>query len=97
MLLSVFIPELNENTYQLLPKETKIKQRKPFGEIVKEHRIGYEPKTVENIQKEAMEETLRLLYVGFTRAREELYVSCNKKYKNAKVSCIFEEFMGEKQ
>ena len=44
-----------------------------------------------------MEETLRLLYVGFTRAREELYLSCNKKYKNAKISCIFEEFMGEKQ
>ena len=50
-------------------------------------------KTLHEIKKEIAEETLRLLYVGFTRAKEELYVFCAEKYKRKTTkSILFDDF-----
>jgi DNA helicase-2/ATP-dependent DNA helicase PcrA len=87
----VFIPELSEENYSL--DINKIKSKSPFSEQVKNLRNGYIVKSDFQIKKEIAEETLRLLYVGFTRAKRELYISCSKtnKYNRPQVvSSIFE-------
>lgn len=91
----VFIPELSEENYSLT--EAKIKLKSSFVEDVKNLRLGYSCRTVEEIKKETAEETLRLLYVGVTRAKKELYLTCARKNKYSKKqepSMIFSEIGG---
>ena len=50
--------------------------------------------------KEIAEETLRLLYVGITRAKKELYISCSNKNKYSKKqtpSVIFSKVGGKNE
>ncbi|MGN0004914.1 MAG: ATP-dependent helicase [Candidatus Gastranaerophilaceae bacterium] len=75
----VFMPEVNQDNYMLNVEKIKIKDS--IAEQVKELRKGYKNRTIEQIKKETAEETLRLLYVGFTRAKQELYITCSKKDK----------------
>lgn len=75
----VFMPEVNQDNYSL--DINKIKVKSSLAEKIKELRKGYENRTTEQIKKETAEETLRLLYVGFTRAKKELYITCSKKDK----------------
>lgn len=79
----VFIPDLCEENYPLLKDKVKIKST--FPETVKELRNGYKKRTADEIKKELAEETLRLLYVGFTRAKQDLYVSCSLKNRYGKM------------
>lgn len=78
----VFIPELSDDNYSL--KEEKIKIKSSFIEEVKNLRLGYNQRTVDEIKQESAEETLRLLYVGITRAKKEIYLTCSKKNKYSK-------------
>ena len=91
----VFIPELSEENYSLTSEKIKIKST--FSEDVKKLRNGYNNRTIDDMKKEIAEETLRLLYVGITRAKRELYLSCSKKNKYSKKqtpSIIFSEIGG---
>ncbi|MCR5260777.1 MAG: ATP-dependent helicase [Candidatus Gastranaerophilales bacterium] len=90
----VFIPELTEENYAVL--NNKIKLKSNFAESVKELRNGYKKRTNDEIKTEIAEETMRLLYVGITRAKKELYISCSKFY-NKKLqtpSVLFDYFGG---
>ncbi len=87
----VFIPELSEENYSLT--EEKIKIKSSFVEEVKKLRNGYKNCSFDEIKKMYAEETLRLLYVGITRAKKELYLSCslkNKYHKKQTPSSIFD-------
>lgn len=75
----VFMPELNQDNYSIDLKKIKVKSS--FSEKVKELRTNYVKKSDLQLKKEIAEETLRLIYVGFTRAKSELYVTCSKKDK----------------
>ena len=87
----VFIPELTEENYSLT--ESTITVKSTFSEKVRELRHGYKKRSLDEIKKEIAEETLRLLYVGFTRAKEELYVFCAEKYKRKTTkSILFDDF-----
>lgn len=87
----VFLPELTEENYSLL--ESKITVKSTFTEKVKELRNGFIKRSLDEMKKEMAEETLRLLYVAFTRAKVELYVTCADKYKRKTTkSVLFEDF-----
>ena len=91
----VFIPELSEENYPL--KKEKIKIKSNFSEEVKKLRFGYKNRSEDEIKKEIAEETMRLLYVGITRAKKELNISCSKHNRfNRKqnVSELFEKLGG---
>lgn len=92
----VFIPELSEENYPLCI--SKAKSGSFFVQTIKDLRYGYEKKSIEELKKEQTEETLRLLYVGITRAKKELYLSCSTKSKRGRkmnVSSLFDIFGGE--
>lgn len=78
----VFIPELSEENYSLSVE--KIKLKSSFVEDVKKLRNGYVNRDEFDMKKEVAEETLRLLYVGITRAKKELHISCSHKNKYSK-------------
>ena len=90
----VFIPELSEENYPL----TKAKSKSFFVQTIKDLRYGYMKKTAEELKKEQIEETLRLLYVGITRAKKEIYLSFSQNSKRGKKlqkSLLFDVFGGE--
>lgn len=94
----VFIPELSEENYSLTFE--KIKLKSSFVEDVKKLRYGYENRSLDEKKKEIAEETLRLLYVGVTRAKRELFLSCplkNKYSKKQTPSVIFKALGGIEQ
>lgn len=91
----VFIPELSEENYSLSLEKIKIKSS--FVEEIKKLRNGYKIRTNEEIKKMYAEETLRLLYVGITRAKKELYLSCSKnnKYNKKQIPSVIFDFFKE--
>ncbi len=76
----VFIPEMHEKSYSVTLDSTNIKNS-DFLETLKRLNPNYKPKTVDEIKKDSIEETLRLLYVGITRARKQLNLSASSKVK----------------
>ena len=72
----VFIPELTQENLCLSKDELKLKENTKFIQKVK-----YMPKSDDELKKEIIEENLRLIYVGITRAKKKLYLSCAQKYK----------------
>ena len=95
----VFIPELNEKTLPVETEEIKIKSKERFLESIKALNSKYRKKD-ENQQKIfQIEENLRLLYVGITRAKKKLFITSAKKYKkyskiiNTKPSKLFQDIM----
>ena len=77
----VFIPELHEKSYTVMSEELNLKNT-DFLESLKRLNPDYKPKNIEDIKREQIEETLRLLYVGITRARKYLNLSASKKVKS---------------
>ena len=72
----VFIPELTQDNLCLSEPELKLKENTKFIQKVK-----FKPKTDEELKKEIIEENLRLIYVGITRAKKKLYLTSALKYK----------------
>ncbi len=80
----VFIPELNENNYTTVFENVKLKSDTHFLQSVKVQAEKTIRKSTEELKKEQINETLRLLYVGITRAKQELYFTNAVNYKRRK-------------
>lgn len=72
----VFIPELSSDNLGLDIEDIKLKKNFDFIQSVKS-----QPKTQEELKWEILEENYRLLYVGITRAKYKLYLTCAKTTK----------------
>lgn len=77
----VFIPELNEENYSISKEKIKLKSGSHFVQTIKNTMQNCGIKTPEEQKKELSEETLRLLYVGITRAKKGLYLTNALNYK----------------
>lgn len=73
----VFIPELTNNNLGLKIEDIKLKENTKFLQTIKAS-----PKGEGELQQEILDENYRLIYVGITRAKEKLYLSCAKIYKH---------------
>ncbi|MCD7780924.1 MAG: ATP-dependent helicase, partial [Candidatus Gastranaerophilales bacterium] len=85
----VFIPELNEENYPLNTDNVKLKSGGHFIQTIRKNVENTEIKSPLQLKTEQVNETLRLLYVGITRAKKALYMSVhreNKRNKNIKIS-----------
>ncbi len=94
----VFIPELNEENYSVTLNNVKLKSGSHFVQTIKNSVDKSGIKSPEQLKKEQINETLRLLYVGVTRAKKELYLSNAinyKKRRNTKKLSIFETILLE--
>ena len=80
----VFIPQMNEDNYPLNKENIKLKNGGHFVQTIKAIIEDSKIKTPEIMKQEQVYETLRLLYVGITRAKKELYLSSAKKNKRNK-------------
>lgn len=92
----VFIPEFSEENYSL--DISKIKTKSYFVQTIKDLRYGHEKTDLKILKKEQAEETLRLIYVGITRAKKELYISfskTNSRKRKFKKSVLFDIFRSE--
>ncbi|MDO5437188.1 MAG: UvrD-helicase domain-containing protein [bacterium] len=87
----VFIPGLNERNLGLKEDEIKLKESAKIVQSVQNSK-----KTDSELKKEIIDENLRLLYVGITRAKKKLYLTSAKEYKifnqikKTKISKCFE-------
>ena len=80
----VFIPELNEDNYSTIMKNIKLKTGNHFIQTIKNQTEKIKIKSNEELKQEQINETLRLLYVGITRAKQELYFTNANNYKKRK-------------
>lgn len=80
----VFIALADEENYPTKTENVKLKSGGHFVQTIKANIENTKIKTPEEQKNELTEETLRLLYVGITRAKRELYFTCSKKYKRNK-------------
>ncbi len=80
----VFIPELNEDNYSTTSKNVKLKGGSHFVQTIKNSVENCGIKQQEELKTEQVEETLRLLYVGITRAKQELFMTNAVNYKKRK-------------
>jgi len=72
----VFIPELTQDNLCFNENEYRLKENSKFIQKVKKY-----PKNDIELKKEIIEENARLIYVGITRAKKKLYLSCANRYK----------------
>ena len=72
----VFIPELSADNLGLKIEDIKLKESSDFIQSIKQ-----KPKTSETLKQEILEENYRLFYVGITRAKIRLYLTCAKTFK----------------
>ena len=95
----VFIPEFTEKNLPLDIENIKLKSA-DFMEGIRRCNPNYKPKTEDDLKKELLSEYLRILYVGITRAKRKLIISCadkissHGKTENQKPNIIFEEILG---
>ena len=91
----VFLAQMNEDNYPLEIENVKLKNSGHFTETIKALVNKTKIKTPGEIKQEQLYETLRLLYVGITRAKSELYITSAKAYrrnKKTKLSNFFNNF-----
>ena len=88
----VFIAQMNEDNYPLLKENVKIKGGGHFLQTIKSLIEKTPIKTPDEQKQELIHETLRLLYVGITRAKSELIFTSAKKYKKHKPTKFFSFF-----
>ncbi len=92
----VFLPEFSEKNLTLDFKEIKLKSS-DFMEEIRRTSPKYKPKNEYELKCELLAENLRLLYVGITRAKKNLFITVSKKNTaygktvEQKESLIFEE------
>ena len=80
----VFIPQMNEDNYPLNLENIKLKSGGHFVQTVKALIENTQIKTPDTLKKEQIYETLRLLYVGITRAKRGLILTSAKKNRRNK-------------
>lgn len=90
----VFIPQLNEDNYPVEIQNVKLKSGGHFVETVRCFVQNNKIKMPDELKKEQALETLRLLYVGITRAKYGLFLSTAKHYKTRKNVKISEFISG---
>ncbi len=74
----VFIPEMSSKLFSLDEQDVKISGENYFCECLKPKE---KRKTLDELKKEQIAETLHLIYVGITRAKKQLWLSCPKNIK----------------
>lgn len=77
----VFMPDMTEFNYNIDPGEIKLNKQTAIVQKL-EHIAGKKPKNDTELKLEQAKETLRLIYVGITRAKRKLYLSASEKQKN---------------
>lgn len=90
----VFIAQMNEENYPIETENVKLKSGGHFVQTIKSLTEGNSIKMPDVLKKEQIFETLRLLYVGITRAKCRLFITSakiNKRHKPVKLSKIFEQ------
>lgn len=95
----VFIPEFNEENYPTEQQYVKLKSGGHFVQTIKNTVENCGIKSIEEQKTEQINETLRLIYVGITRAKKELYITNATNYKRRKNTNkikLFEEILVEK-
>ena len=75
---------MNEDNYPLNIENIKLKSGGHFVQTIKALIEGSSIKTPDILKKEQIYETLRLLYVGITRAKRNLLITSAKKNKRNK-------------
>jgi len=94
----VFIPEFNEENYATETDDVKLKSGGHFLQTIKNIAENAGVKSQDMLKTEQVNETLRLIYVGITRAKRGLYFSNSKNYKrrkNTKNAAIIEELLND--
>lgn len=86
---TVFLPEFSQENYTV--NTDKIKIKSIFPELLRESLTGEKRRDKDEIKRELAEETMRLIYVAFTRAKERLFVTYSKK-RNSSPSEILDIF-----
>ena len=92
----VFLPEFSEKNLTLNIEDIKLKSS-DFMEEIRRTNPKYKPKTEFDLKSELLAENLRLLYVGITRAKKNLFITVSEKSSSfgktveQKPSIIFEE------
>ncbi|MBQ3641117.1 ATP-dependent helicase, partial [bacterium] len=90
----VFIPMLNEENYPIELENVKLKTGGHFVQTIKAQIENSQVQTPELLKKEQIFETMRLLYVGITRAKQGLFISSSrlsKRNKKLKISEFIEK------
>ena len=80
----VFIPYSNEDNYALSLRSAKLKSGSHFVQTIKSLADKTAVKTPDELKKEQINENLRLLYVGITRAKQGLYFTNAQNYLRRK-------------
>lgn len=95
----VFIPQLSEKNLPLTIDNISLKSS-DFMENVRKLNPQYKQKTEYELKQEILDESLRLLYVAITRAKNKLCISTSRKIKsygkvfNSEPNSAFEKFLG---
>lgn len=90
----VFIAQMNEENYPIETENVKLKSGGHFVQTIKALVEGSAIKMPDILKKEQIYETLRLLYVGITRAKHRLFITSaktNKRHKPVKLSKLSEQ------
>ncbi len=96
----VFLPEFTEKNLPLTMAGINLRSS-DFIESVRKLSSDYKPKSEYELKQEILSESLRLLYVAITRAKNKLYITASNKSKTRygkvvkqNVSIIFKELLG---
>ena len=96
----VFLPEFTEKNLPLTMAGINLRSS-DFIESVRKLSSDYKPKSEYELKQEILSESLRLLYVAITRAKNKLYITASNKSKTRygkvvkqDVSIMFKELLG---
>lgn len=89
----VFIPEFSLKNYGITLSDTKLKSDTFFTKTVKSVVSGQAQKDDRALKFENIDETLRLIYVGMTRAKQILCFTSNDKADRGKKNLLIEELL----
>ena len=92
----VFIAQMHEDNFPTVQENVKLKSGGHFYQIIKSLTENTPVKSPDYLKKEQLEESMRLIYVGITRAKKQLFITTSKSYpknKKVKISKIFENYV----
>ncbi|MBR6163934.1 ATP-dependent helicase [bacterium] len=89
----VFIPEFSTRNYGITVSDTKLKADTFFTKTVKSIVSGLAQKDDRALKLENIDETLRLIYVGITRAKKLLCFTSNDKADRGRKNTLIEKLL----